>query len=702
MKTNSRKPNTVQLVFAVLVFVAQSQAWAFQQVPSQMRFSVPVDSPSALQICGDKLWVYSAKNRNLQNINEQTGAVITRTPLASLGMDGHILALGCSGRTLLIALQKRQGLTERKFYLFKLALSPEGKLGRAQALSAPGQGLIRDIFCRDTTNYCLLIRDSIFSTSDLKNWKPLKIALAKDIPFSDTNLQANPFSNFQDSFIIASGQYFRGGFLKTAQGSTLYLLDPLRVAVARFPMNAASSSSEPEILGQKFGRWGVWEGRLMSPKGITTIQPAGATTAEAYFVISDIGLKLIFIFSQDGQYLGTTGADGGTARFKYPLNVVSRDNVVFVADFGASRVTSLVLDPQAIPPAPVKNSEHENLEDLLRKNFFRDPEVLKDSARTRCLSCHDGLEVNSLDKFMEQGKHHPINITTQATKIDLPLEQGNTVTCSTCHDAHHGIILGVTLDPGAKQNPFMLRKSMESLCSTCHPGRADPSSNHPGMNPKEGCADCHSMHISQDYLLRNPLPKLCTDCHGESKTPASHPFSPETVNCTSCHSLHHSFPKQSFATHAKYAKTKKGEPQSTCLMCHADKQALIGKNIHLGTSPQKQHQWPEDEGTCLDCHDPHGKPKPLKQLCAECHGEMKGTHSASIQAMVGTPAAKNVVLTKGKVDCMTCHDPHGASPPSEAGRSFFRPVTTFIEFCAGCHGDAANRLYEGFHNRGKK
>ncbi|HCM40470.1 MAG: hypothetical protein A2X97_15130 [Bdellovibrionales bacterium GWA1_52_35] len=687
------------------LFVAlttQSSAWAVLQVPSKVRFSVSVDSPAGLQLCAGNLWVYSARNRSLQQLHPQTGTTLATTTLISVGLDGHVLALGCTGKALLVALQKRQGLSDRTFSLARLAVTPaEGakyKLGRAQAVPAPGKGLIRDIFCRGNSSFCFLIRDRIYKTSDLKKWQPANIALSKDIPFSNTNLEENPFVNWQDDFIIASGQYFRGGFLNKEKESTLYLLDPLRVAITRFPVGAASSPIDQEIKGQKFGRWGVWEGRLMSPKGITHFSSAGKT----YFAISDITLKLVFIFTEEGQYIGSTGIDGNAARFNYPLDLTSapEGNTIYVADFGGSKVTAMDLNPEATPAAPVLDIANAKIEDVLRKNFFRDPEVLKDRSRTRCLSCHDGLEINSLDKFMGQGKHHPVNITMRAVKIDLPLESGNKITCSTCHDAHHGVAEG--LEATVKQNPYMLRKAVESLCSTCHPGRADPASNHPGMTPNEACADCHSMHVSQDYLLKEKLPNLCTDCHGADKIPGSHPFSANTVNCVSCHSLHDSVPNLSFATHAKFATTRKGESESTCLMCHSDKQALIGNNYHLGTEPQNTHKWPKDEGMCLDCHDPHAKAKPVRQICAQCHGEVKGNHPASVQAMIGTPAAEGVVLTKGKVDCMTCHDPHGAVPPNESGRSFFRPVTTLLEFCAGCHGDAASEVYRGFHSAGGK
>ncbi len=649
-----------------------SIASAAELIPAKLKFATSIAAPSVLTTCEGNLWVYGIGDRALYQLNLETGEVIRQSSFSKSG--SLVTALGCGAKALLIASQERGAPGSPRSYSLEqvpLAGNPV-KLGARKRLNIPGTGLIRDISCGATG--CILIRDGVHQSSNLKTWKKLNLPASKDIVGTEPGmpgLTENPFAGWHDRFIIANGRYFRAVQEETGG---LWLLDPNRSSIVSFEEPLPGKST-------RWGRWGVWEGRLMSPKGFALI-------GKDYVAVSDTALKLVFIFARNGKFIGSLGADAKGARFGYPLSLAASANRLYVADLALNKLLGFEIDPGQKP----EPQDTKSFDEILRKNLFRDPEVLKDRVRTRCMNCHDGVEINSLDKSMYQGKHHPVNIESRATKIDLPLENGKTVICATCHDAHHG---NRATDSGRK-NLFMLRKPVDKLCITCHAGRDVPSTNHINPDPAESCSSCHAMHVAEDYLLKQALPALCLDCHGRDKVPSSHPFSAGMVTCTSCHSLHDSLPKHSFATHS----LEKPGQKTTCLACHEDKKPLIGKNVHLGAESQSPHKWPPNEAMCLDCHNPHKKAVPVRDLCAGCHGQMAGSHTATIP-LENTPQGKGIQLEKGKVSCMTCHEPHGSPPPTAQGRQFFREKAKLMEFCATCHGEDAPELYQTFHKRPK-
>ena len=417
---------------------------------------------------------------------------------------------------------------------------------------------------------------------------------------------------------------------------------------------------------------------MMSPKGIAPI-------GKQHFAISDVGMKLIFLFTDDGKYVGSFGADGANARFGYPLDISSGGNNLFVADFIGNKVVGFVVNPAA-EKAGAKPTQAEF---TIRNNLFRDPKVLEARLGTRCLTCHDGLEINSLHRFVDTGKNHP-TLKEFKAKIDLPLENGRFVTCSSCHDSHHGVALASAAER-EKRPPYMLRKPFKDLCVTCHKTKTVSSANHP-IDDTEGCSQCHKMHVSQDYLLKDKVPDMCFGCHGEEKAPQSHPFGADMVNCTNCHSLHDSNTKMSLATHAQNGT-------ATCLSCHEDKKAAVGKTYHLGSDSAFPHPWPQPEAACLDCHDPHKKARPVKQVCSQCHEGKQASHPSAIA--VNRAQNVGVPLENGKLTCTSCHDPH-LPQVADGMKNFMRNPKKVVELCAGCHGaEKAEKNYKGFHGRKK-
>lgn len=113
----------------------------------------------------------------------------------------------------------------------------------------------------------------------------------------------------------------------------------------------------------------------------------------------------------------------------------------------------------------------------------------------------------------------------------MPLREGK-LACTDCHNPH------------GTPNPSQLKQtSVNDNCFTCHAERRGPFLwEHPPAI--ENCATCHEPHGSvNDRLLRVTDPRLCTQCHAQTR----HPATPRDANsrfvfnrsCTNCHSQIH-------------------------------------------------------------------------------------------------------------------------------------------------------------------
>jgi predicted CXXCH cytochrome family protein len=79
----------------------------------------------------------------------------------------------------------------------------------------------------------------------------------------------------------------------------------------------------------------------------------------------------------------------------------------------------------------------------------KDPDfkTIKANVNEPCLKCHPA----------SLGKDHPIGVVPKKMPGDLPLGEGNVITCITCHEPHGKDTFGM-----------LLRKDFTSLCRSCH------------------------------------------------------------------------------------------------------------------------------------------------------------------------------------------------------------------------------------------
>ncbi|MBD3335824.1 MAG: hypothetical protein GF355_09945, partial [Candidatus Eisenbacteria bacterium] len=156
------------------------------------------------------------------------------------------------------------------------------------------------------------------------------------------------------------------------------------------------------------------------------------------------------------------------------------------------------------------------------------------------------------------------------------------------------------------------------------------------------CGACHDPHASPvDGLLRR-------NQHA--------PFA--GGNCATCHTE---------GGAAAEAFAIQGDIRPLCIKCHRGAQEYdeLAYNHNL-----------DQEGSCVQCHNPHAGETPAlllaeeTVLCMRCH-----FNAAEFEK------PKEAYLTHDGMDCGQCHLPHGAENPG-----YF--VAGETEMCAGCHENA--------------
>jgi predicted CXXCH cytochrome family protein len=236
-------------------------------------------------------------------------------------------------------------------------------------------------------------------------------------------------------------------------------------------------------------------------------------------------------------------------------------------------------------------------------------------------------------------------------------------------------------------------KEAPSACLRCHVQDGRGASGRTGA---EWCYPCHNTvrQRLREHTVEDIRP--CTGCHPVSRdltastasTEAGHnpcyqchqdkigQFAKDFVHgpvaggsCTICHDPHGS----------EFAKTLVSPVPVLCETCHGD---VSGK-----TRPV-QH-YPFAQGWCIDCHDPHATGnrwvlvKEGQDLCLGCHFN-DGTEKTHRHPFGEKPKNKLAVPLRlgedGKLDCLTCHEPHAAT----AGNLL---RSNRANVCLGCHPD---------------
>lgn len=237
------------------------------------------------------------------------------------------------------------------------------------------------------------------------------------------------------------------------------------------------------------------------------------------------------------------------------------------------------------------------------------------------------------------------------------------------------------------------------------------------------CIACHKpqgdqfMHTSHAAAFRlNPKDELqqrsCEACHGPGSNHLKDPVSPanrgslvgftrgwgtpvaqQNAMCLTCHqggshlfwsgSVHAVNGVGCSDCHNPMARISatgllaKPTINETCYTCHQQQRAEFAKRSHMPL--------PEGKMSCVDCHNPHGatskaliKADSVNELCYQCHAEKRGPF-----LWEHAPVRDN---------CLNCHSPHGSN--HDKLLTVARPFS-----CQECHG---NTNHQGtFFNAGQ-
>jgi DmsE family decaheme c-type cytochrome len=180
--------------------------------------------------------------------------------------------------------------------------------------------------------------------------------------------------------------------------------------------------------------------------------------------------------------------------------------------------------------------------------------------------------------------------------------------------------------------------------------------------PRVSCADCHEQQVEAfgatkmgRLMLNAPRTDLerqgCRACHGDA----------------TAHEQSGGEDKQGMITFTRNDRTPVVTRNATCLQCHEK----TARTMWIGSTHEQA------QVACTSCHvvmtadveRGHMKKVDMVATCAQCHPQRRAQQMRASHMPVG----------EGKMDCASCHNPHGT--PNE--KLLIAP--TVNDVCYSCH-----------------
>jgi len=217
-------------------------------------------------------------------------------------------------------------------------------------------------------------------------------------------------------------------------------------------------------------------------------------------------------------------------------------------------------------------------------------------------------------------------------------------------------------------------------CAACH----GDGTAHVAAGGGRGVGGILNLSPRNKAISADQKSSVCLNCHVTSRNLAfweSGQHKKNDVSCSNCHNAHadtsgdnDKMLRVDTAVASPYRTTVRQLAYETCVNCHREQRAQILKPSH--------HPIVEGKVQCHSCHEPHGAMTPVmlraesyQDLCLTCHTDKRGPWIWEHR-----PVSEN---------CATCHTPHGSSHNRLLAQ---KPPA----LCADCHpGGHTHGIYDG-------
>jgi predicted CXXCH cytochrome family protein len=324
----------------------------------------------------------------------------------------------------------------------------------------------------------------------------------------------------------------------------------------------------------------------------------------------------------------------------------------------------------------------------------------KDASTGQCSSCHNTHEPTA---FIDQHSHEGVSAFTSL--------------CLSCHEGEgqhgatplgaHGHSLSVEMQPTSGL-PGYDSKTLATLDAT-----QAQSLGTSGSSLMVGCETCHDPHVwspigsvwqghgsdgneaSSFLVMNNTDAGLCVTCHED-----------EAALLTSSHDVSAQHPGES-ACRACHATHQAATDWADLRQLLSDEEMLALTAGRADEALEKQTEnWSPGARHCLSCHQEGGESQYMPESWAHPQkyetllSAYRGENPSSMPLFGESGRADGLT---GRVDCLSCHNPHVATSPGEgeSTRDYLRQAS-HETVCADCHGEKALWKYRYYHNTLKR
>lgn len=239
---------------------------------------------------------------------------------------------------------------------------------------------------------------------------------------------------------------------------------------------------------------------------------------------------------------------------------------------------------------------------------------------------------------------------------------------------------------------FATPAAAQEECATCHEevvksfGKTVHGKTFTATKASANCSSCHlgaPEHAASGGEIKpaslekgEQADKACLSCHGGKGSRAHWEGSVHQlagVSCASCHDVHHNY---GGTPNARKATGGPGAITEKCLSCHGGQRAAMHQ--------RSRHPLQEGKMECSSCHDPHGtsgekliRQASINELCYSCHQNLRGPFLWEHSPV--------------REDCLTCHRAHGSNYPQLL-------QARVTQLCQSCHQQGRHQTMPGVPN----